>query len=256
MLQCYLDDSGSRDLPVVTLGGFLSTLDQWEGLEPRLNAIMDDAGVPVFHAMEFHRTKPPFADWKRIRKRSFAEEVFSACHGHILFGRSWTLKRQTLDVLKEKDRFSFGRMSPLCVCFSALVMSIVSDQHLWPLIKEHGLWFLIEAGNPSNDGIEQFFARMAKHPAFEGCLRSVTFVAKDSCRAIQLADFFVFYSRRHTRNTARFNGQFIFPACPYLLTMQQYVPIDMRTGIGIPQSIGKQSAFKSVDDFAAVSGPF
>src|SRR5262249_145481 len=146
------------------------------------------------------------------------------------------------------------RMSPICLCFSALVMSIVGDEQLWPRVKQHGLSFLVESGKYA-DGIAQFFDRMAKHPAFENSLRSVTFVTKDSCRAIHLADFFVFYSRRRTRNTVRFNGQLLLPGCPYLFTMQKYVPLDLRTGIGVPQSVGPQSAFKSQADLVVLSRP-
>jgi L-ribulose-5-phosphate 3-epimerase UlaE len=66
--------------------------------------------------------------------------------------------------------------------------------------------FLVETGNNNNSEIGNFFHKMTKQPAFEGSLRSISFVTKDSCRAIQLADFFAFYSRRHMRNHHRFPG--------------------------------------------------
>jgi len=72
--------------------------------------------------------------------------------------------------------------------------------------KKDGVAFLVESGNTNNSEIEQYFHKMAKQSAFEGALRSISFIAKNSCRAIQIADFFAYYSRRYLRDHARFSG--------------------------------------------------
>jgi Protein of unknown function (DUF3800) len=252
VLQCYLDDSGSRDLPVVTLGGFLSTLQNWEAVEPRLNVIMDRAGIPVFHAKEFHSTKRPFSGWSRLRKQSFADEIFSATRGLLMSGHSWTIKRAAMLQAQKDAPKSFGRMSPLCFCFSAIVMSIVTSPFMSSLVKANGLAFLIESGNTSNAGIDQFFDRMAKHPVFEGVIRSMSFVPKSSCRAIQIADFFVFYSRRQMRNNLRFDGKLLLPSCRYIDTIRKYVSVDQRGGIGDPKFVAKNTDFDTSDELAVL----
>ena len=81
-----------------------------------------------------------------------------------------------------------------------IMTRIITDRQIAPLVDKHGISFLVESGNNNNSEIEQFFQRMSKQPAFGGALRSISFVAKNSCRAIQLADFFAFYGRRHMRN--------------------------------------------------------
>jgi hypothetical protein len=144
-------------------------------------------------------------------------------------------------------------MSALCVCFSGIVMSIIGNQRLFSFAKANGLAFLIESGNTNNAGIEQFFDRMARHPAFEGSLRSISFVPKASCRAIQIADFFVFYSRRQMRNNLRFDGQLALPACPYIETMRKHVPLDQRGGIGDPAFLARNQDFESFDELVALA---
>jgi hypothetical protein len=51
--------------------------------------------VPVFHAKEFHSTRPPFKGWTRIKKLSFVEELFTASHG-ILHGLSMTVSKNEI----------------------------------------------------------------------------------------------------------------------------------------------------------------
>jgi len=255
VFKCYLDDSGSRDLPVVTLGGFISTLELWDQAEPKLNEIMSQYDVDVFHAKEFHGTKPPFfKNWTKIKKQTFTEEIFSALGPLVRSGHSWTIKRDIVRKLQRVAPRSWGRMSPLCVCFSAIVMSLVSDPYTFPLMKRHGVSFLIESGNPSNAGIEQFFDRMAKHPMFEGCLRSMTFVPKASCRAIQVADFFVFYSRREMRDTVRFDGKLTLPRSAYLQIMFNHIPkLIQRAGTGDPIRVTGNEDFRSLSELVALA---
>ena len=97
MFQCYLDDSGTSGLPIVTLAGFAASKDNWEELEPRLDDVLNGYGVPVFHAKEFHDTKPPFKNWKRLKKRSFADELFATSHGQI-YGLSTTINRKDFEL--------------------------------------------------------------------------------------------------------------------------------------------------------------
>ncbi|MGB8605175.1 DUF3800 domain-containing protein [Bradyrhizobium sp.] len=250
MFQCYLDDSGTSGLPIVTLAGFAASKDNWEELEPRLDDVLNGYGVPVFHAKEFHDTKPPFKNWKRLKKRSFADELFATSHGQI-YGLSTTINRKDFELAK-KQQGGWDRMSAIGVCFSAIMTRIVTDPYIGIAVKTHGVSFLVESGNRNNAEIEQFFNRMAQHPTFEGALRSISFVSKDSCRAIQLADFFAFYSRRHMRNQARFSGKLALPACPFITTMEKHGPIWECGGFGAPKTT-EGHLDKNLPDLAALT---
>jgi hypothetical protein len=68
--------------------------------------------------------------------------------------------------------------------------------------------FLVESGNPNNSDVEPIFHRYVQTKEFglEKALRSITFVPKDSCVAIQLADFIAYYTRRHTEACIKAGG--------------------------------------------------
>ena len=120
-------------------------------------------------------------------------------------------------------------------------MRIVTDPELELALKEHGFAFLLESGNPHNSGIERFFHNMAKDRGFEGVFRGISFVPKNRCRAIQLADFFAFYGRRLMHNHVRFAGKRALPACPYIEIMKEHGPIWQQGGMGPAKKVGSRN---------------
>lgn len=228
VFECYLDDSGTSGLPIVTMAGFLAPLEAWEELEPQWDSILSGYNVDLLHSKEFYSTKPPFKTWKKIKKLSFADELFTASHGRI-FGLSASISVDEIARLKKADP-GFSDMSPMGVAFSSILMKAISDDQFGASVKEQGIAFLIETGNRNNAEIDRFFHRMADLPAFEGCLRSISFIPKKHCRAIQMADFLAFFSRRQAHNHYRFQGKLVLPKCPYIETMKRHGPVWQRLG--------------------------
>ena len=222
-------------MPVVTMAGFVTRSNQWKELEPKLDAVMNAYGIPVFHAKEFHDTKPPFHGWTRIKKRSFADELF-AITGSVLYGLSMTIRKADF-VKAQAETGLYPNMSAIGVCFSTIMTRIVAnpDPQFAAAIKEDGISFLVESGNRNNSEIESFFYQMAQQETFEGALRSISFISKRRCRAIQLADFYAFYSRRYMRNHDRFSGKLALPAFPFIETMKRHCHIWLRGGFGRSQ---------------------
>jgi uncharacterized protein DUF3800 len=254
VFQCYLDDSGTSGLPIVTMAGFMGSIDNWQILEPQLDAILNRYDIKVFHSKEFHDTKGPFAKWSKIKKRSLVEELFATAHGRI-HGYSMSVRKRALEETKKKTG-RFARMSSYGVCFSVIMTRIIRDQQIAPLVDKHGISFLVESGNKNNQEIEQFYHRMSKQPAFGGALRSLSFVAKDSCRAIQLADLFAFYSRRHMRDADRFTGQLYLPLVSYLQIIQERVPVWQDAAFNFPDNnIGKVEDIDGINAFRDFARP-
>jgi hypothetical protein len=252
VFQCYLDDSGTTGLPIVTLGGFFAHLDQWERVEPLVDAVMNSHGVDVFHAKQFHDTDTPFDGWTKVRKLSFTDEVFSAAHG-AMAGVSLAVDKDGVKQGKKLFPRAFESKSPMGVSFGAIMTRILTHDSVAQAVQKQGLSFLVESG-PNNGELQDYFHKMAAQPAFEGVLRSITFVPKAHCRAIQLADFFVFYSRRYLRNVFRFKGKLIIPPCPYIETMRKHGPIYQDIA-GTPKAlnvaVGKE--IKNLSDLAALT---
>ena len=249
MFYCYLDDSGTSGLPIVTMAGFIAHKSHWDYLEPKFEELLSGYQVVVLHAKEFHDTKGDFKNWKKIKKRSFADELFSVAH-HRLMGVSMTVRRAPFEQ-HQRDTGQLPSMSAMGVCFSTIMIKIVTDDQIGPAVKQQGVSFFVEAGNKNNAGIKQFFLEMSANPTFEGCLREITFIEKGSCRAIQLADFFAFYSRRYMRDQDRFSGKLTRPACRFLQIMESHGPIWQRAGYGAPKPT--KSSLDDLGNLAALA---
>jgi hypothetical protein len=242
VFQCYLDDSGTSGLPVVTLGGFFGAMRHWETLEPKLDAILKPQGIEVLHAKQFHDSDPPFKGWSRIRKRSFVDELFTPAHG-LIGGFTMTARRNISVAMRDK----FPNHSPIGLAFGITVMQLATNKVYGPLIKRDGLSFLVESGNANNAEIEGYFHFMSKQPALEGGLRSISFIAKDSCRAIQLADFLAFHSRRLMRDNDRFSGKLALPDSPILQIIKRHCPVVQRSVHGIGKKVANIKKIGDLD---------
>jgi hypothetical protein len=208
------------------MAGFAAALHLWEEMEPTFDEILTRYEVPVLHAKQFHDTDGYFKNWRKVKKHSFVEELFGAAHGKML-GLSVTARKK--EFAKEKAKTGkVPNMSAYGVCFSAIMCRAVFEPQLGASVRKDGISFLVESGNKNNDELRQFFDQYARHEKFSPFLKSLTFIPKTSCRAIQVADFFAFYSRRHMRNHDRFTGKLALPMESYLGTIKRHVPIWQR----------------------------
>jgi hypothetical protein len=73
---------------------------------------------------------------------------------------------------------------------------ILRDIRIGRASNTEGVALILECGHENNPQAEKEFYWVRKHYGLEDVLRSISFVPKDSCRAIQLADLIAFYTRR------------------------------------------------------------
>lgn len=223
VFQCYLDDSATSGLPVVSMAGFVASVRLWEEMEPIFNGILDHYGVSILHAKQFHDTDGCFKGWRKVKKHTLVEELFGAAHGKVL-GLSVTLRKSSFEAEKKKTQL-LPNQSAIGICFSSILIRVCGEPQLGASIRRDGVSFLVESGNKNNDEIRHFFDTYAKHSQFSGFLRSLTFIPKTACRAIQLADFFAFYCRRLAGNHDRFDGKLTLPMESYLAIIHKHVPV-------------------------------
>jgi hypothetical protein len=178
VFQCYLDDSGTSGLPVVTMAGFVATISQWEIIEPALNEILGRYGVPVLHTKEFNDTKGPFKGWSKIKKQTLVQEMFEAAHGRM-YGVSMTVRKERF-VQQKREKNIMHSTSAYGGCFTAILFHLAVNPQIGPVIRKDGLAFVVESGNKNNAEVEQLFHSWAGRKNFEGMLRSIVFVPKEA----------------------------------------------------------------------------
>jgi hypothetical protein len=72
------------------------------------------------------------------------------------------------------------------------------DIRVGKIANTDGVAFVLETGHENNPDAEQAFNEIRRVYNLERTLHSISFVGKEACRAIQIADMFAFYSRRHS----------------------------------------------------------
>lgn len=218
---CYLDDSG-KDQRVVTLAGYVAHIDAWREFEIASEELLARHEVPIFHGKDFHNTKGAFAGWSRIKKRSFTQEWYDIAKPKVDMGISISMRQQKYRS-RQKELGLNQSMSAYGCCFSAIVITLTRNSRTAPHIEREGISFLVESGNSNNSEIEGWFHKVFRFPAFKGALKAISFVDKTSSRAIQLADFYAFYSRRDAVMQDRFDGKLALPMNAIFALMKERV---------------------------------
>jgi hypothetical protein len=98
---------------------------------------------------------------------------------------------------RAKERGRKRTVTAYTFCFNLLIDWILTDVRIGKEANTDGVCFKLESGHENNRELEKQFYDIRERHKLEHALRSICFVPKDNCRAIQVADLIAFYSRRH-----------------------------------------------------------
>lgn len=194
MLTCYLDDSYTDGSSIVTLAGYVATTQSWVGFEKGAAGLFEEFGVSVFHAIDFKRGTGSFKNWSRQRKIDLIDRMFELAFRGELIGVSISIKKSVWSEFKKIDRRNSGS-SPLGMAFGLTLLRVCGESRFSSLIARDDCSFIVEHGNKNNADIAAIFNRHKRQSTLPGA-KSLAFQAKADSRAIQLADFWAYYSRR------------------------------------------------------------
>jgi Protein of unknown function (DUF3800) len=247
MFICYLDDSGTSGLPIVTLAGFLANDKVWQNIEMESGVIFARYGINLFHAKEFHDTKGEFKGWSKVKKHTFARDLFEPLKNQM-FALSISVRKEAFESYKARTGKE-QRTSSFGLCFSSLVMKIVTEKSIEKHLEQERVSFMVEAGNSNNGELEEHFKFLKSNLSLRDVLDSIEFIPKKSCRAIQLADYWAFYSRRMMRDHDRFSGKFALPEPFYVQIIKRNFPC-WQTGVSNfdPKAVFKMKDAENPDD--------
>ena len=196
MFVCYLDDSGKDPQSrITTLAGYVARDTGWEAFENAVEPWFEEFRVDVLHAKDLNDTHGDFKGWRVLKKHAFVSRVCQARNPHVLMGMSMSaLKQQYRSRAAESDRKR--TVTPYSFCMNVILDWLLLDYRIGGAAMSEGVALVLETGHENNPEAEQHFDAVRKEHGLEGILRSISFVPKESCRAIQLADLLAFYSRR------------------------------------------------------------
>lgn len=198
MLICYLDDSGKDPQnPITTLAGYIARDTAWEAFETDVEKRFSQFNVDVLHAKQLHDTDADFKGWSVLKKQAFVSRVCEARNPHVMMGLSMSAEKATYKLHTAESKRK-RTATPYIFCFNVINDWIFRDIRIARASNTEGVAYIIESGHENNAEVEQEFSAIKRqHPDIANLMHSISFIGKASCRAIQLADLFAFYSRRN-----------------------------------------------------------
>jgi hypothetical protein len=196
---CYLDDSGKDPQSRITnLAGYIAPKDEWGAFESEVERWFEEFRVKTLHAKQLHDTDGDFRAWTVLRKQAFVARIYQVMSRHVSLGIGVATLKETYAKWRE-HRYPQRTVSPYTFCFQVILDSLMRNIILGKRIRGDGLEFVLECGHENNSEVEEkFYAVRDQHKDELGTvLRSISFIPKEHCRAIQMADLLSFYSRRY-----------------------------------------------------------
>ena len=223
VLICYLDDSGGDgEVPAITIGGYIAGLRAWEEFEGPARALFDREGIDYLHGKRFHHGKRPFEGWTAARKVAFTAELYKLLRPLVVAGVAFSaikdeLKRRNAETGLNKHTSAYG------FTFLALANLILQDPGLRSWLSTDGvdISFLVEAGHKNDGDLVRVFNEVKTSiDRIDGLgasckFKSISFVDKKSCAAVQMADFFVYHITRQVSAIEK-NGRQPTPRTPVM----------------------------------------
>lgn len=235
MLTCYLDDSDATSSKAETLAGYVADQSGWERFELLAEQICSDYGVDLIRGHELDRRKKSFKGWSHVKCQRFLEDVGLAMMGNIIGGISRSINKEHYKLRKfqlmnnaSDQRKVLSSLSGFGFCFGNISVALKYGDSLGisERVRNEGIRFMLESGSTNNQDVIRYVQAELDHGNLHE-KTSVCEVDKRSCRAIQLADIYAFYSRRRANAHER-GKHLIIPRVPdvHQLHINQKIPHD------------------------------
>jgi Protein of unknown function (DUF3800) len=192
----YLDDSGTGDdSSVITMAGFVATEAVWAQFETEAEALFERYGVDVLHTQKLHHHKAPFR-WDYQKRVAFVQELSAIANWHVDLGMALSIKKEAY-VRRSAETGLNNGISAYAYCLAILLNRLMAHEELVDKIIAEGVAFKIERGNKNEVDVRNRYEALRGFRRLSEVLKDIILVPKNDSRAIQLADFLAFHSRRH-----------------------------------------------------------
>jgi hypothetical protein len=210
MFTVYGDASGSDPaLPILALGGFISTVQQWEEFCKQWPKVLASGSVSVYHAADLESRKGEFARWSEKKKLRFQILAYQTLARYVAAGVASVVVRADFEAHKiHWDKVPQGKPANHYIF---CVHDFIKNVNNWA--KAHGytdtpINYIFERGDPGKGEVERIFYELAVDPSFNDrhLIGNVTFSPKrdkgdprnnKKLQPLQAADIWAYESYKH-----------------------------------------------------------
>jgi len=180
--SAYFDASGTCDSQVLTVAGFVSTVNKWMRFEKEWTSILRREGIKVFHMTDFVSSKREFAEgWKGAteRRRVFISDLATCIRRNV--NKSFRSTLVVRDYKKVNAVFNFGNSPGLPYAFCSLMCAYTLRRWAERKKAEKRLLYYFEDGDKGKGDFERLHQRIYH--------TSPIFLTKEQSVPLQAADF-------------------------------------------------------------------
>ncbi|MGA9996251.1 MAG: DUF3800 domain-containing protein [Pyrinomonadaceae bacterium] len=192
--SAYFDESGTHDSRILTVAGYVATVEQWAEFAREWNEVLKKEGVKIFHMKDFENGYGEFTEekgWTKERKINFQNRLIG-----IIKRRVTTGVYTSVDILAYEELMTGWRRtkngSPYNFCVTACIGQIGL---LWSYFKrEEPIAYVIEHGAGYNHEVSEAFRLTFVDEQRRHMFRlgSLTFETKDRAVQLQAADMLAY----------------------------------------------------------------
>jgi hypothetical protein len=236
----YLDASGTKRKPVLTVAGFVSRVDKWERFEKEWPAILNAEGINIFRMTDFVSSNGDFKGWKgpdhTARRKDFLNRLIDCVKRNTNRGFSANLIMEDYAHLDQEYMLSevYGKPYPFC---AGLCMAMVDKWAQKKRLARKHILVMVEDGD---DDQGEFRERAHKEHI------KVIPLSKQGAYAFQACDLAGWKSRTATEETLFGNITTEVAAKNVIRSLSLITPIVQRAGVANRDFLRKMCETKAV----------
>lgn len=195
MFQSFFDESGGSDHGFITVCGWLSTVERWQGFESEWKAMLAHYDVPYFHMKELSQFRGPFAKWMRDRaeREEFFKDAARIIRDTVQIGFMCVVWYEAFRKVNERFHLKKHQRSPYAIA-GRFCIARVNQYVLGTGATLRDVAYVFEDGGPDAGGLVDLAKRSnLKLPVFES---SRDTEANFATVQLQAADYLAYEVRK------------------------------------------------------------
>jgi thioredoxin len=160
-LAAYLDESGDKDTPILSVGGYVATGEEWRRFSRDWVSFLQANGIHLFHMVDLEGGNPPFSGWERKRRDDLFKELTEILNSRVIF-QTWAAVnvKECEGVITECDKDMIASPYVFCGVYCLLLISNWARTH-W---KEEHVVMFFEGGRPFSGDMFRLLNRAVSRP--------------------------------------------------------------------------------------------
>lgn len=202
-LAIYFDESYTHrtekepDIPrIYTVGGYLSSVQQWTAFQKEWHKTLKKAGIEYFHMANFESRFGIFENWANEKRIDFLQALHKIIHKYVLKGFTTSIVLNDFDDLTAEQKYAFRDNAYVCA-FGSCLKHISKVYNEFDLIQS--IDYVFEDGSGFNGKINAFVEELPDEAKKAYRIGSISFEKKD-CLPLNASDILVYEVTKELAN--------------------------------------------------------